>query len=157
MTGARIEEFLSHLVSSNRNMTFMGTNVGPSLRHQGQLYWDYFVGIEHLNYAQKANIMKDIANHILYIPWFTGETTWGHWSLIVRQITTHGKVALYHMDSLNRFDGHALYALSNTPVYSQNRDSWQNMRTVRQTKQECGMILCLAASMIAQYRGTTPK
>jgi hypothetical protein len=61
------------------------------------------------------------------------------------------------MDSLNRFDDHAPYALSNTPLYSQNRDSWQNVRTVQQTEQECVMRLCLAASMIAQYRGSIPK
>jgi hypothetical protein len=51
----------------------------------------------------------------------------------------------------------ASYALLNTPLYSQNRDSWHNVRTVRQTEQECGMRLCLAASMIAQYKGTIPK
>jgi hypothetical protein len=31
------------------------------------------------------------------------------------------------------------------------------MRTVGQTELECEMRLCLAASMIAQYRGTIPK
>jgi hypothetical protein len=95
--------------------------------------------------------------HILYIPWLTRETTRGHWSLIVRFKSTHGKVTFYHMDSLNRFDNSASYALSNTPSYSHSRDSWHNVRTVRQTEQECGMRLCLAASMIAQYRGTIPK
>jgi hypothetical protein len=157
MTGAQIEEFLSHLVNLNRNMSFMVTDFGPILQHEGQLYWDYIMGTEHLNYAQKAKGMKDTVKHILYIPLFTGETTRGHWSLIVRHINTHGKVALYHMDSLSRFDDHAPYTLSNTALYSQNRDSWQNARTVRQTEHEYGMILCLAATMIAQYRGTIPK
>jgi hypothetical protein len=35
MAGAQIEEFLSHLVSSNTNMSFMGTDFGPGLLHQG--------------------------------------------------------------------------------------------------------------------------
>jgi hypothetical protein len=61
------------------------------------------------------------------------------------------------MDSLNRFDSSAPYAHSNTPLYSQNRDSWHNVRTVRQTELECGVRLCLAASMITQYRGTISK
>jgi hypothetical protein len=51
----------------------------------------------------------------------------------------------------------AAYARSNTPLYSQNRDSWHSMRMVQHTELECGMRLCLAASMIAQYRGTIPN
>jgi hypothetical protein len=157
MAGTHIEEFLSHFVSSNTNMLFTGTNFGPGLMHQGQLYWDNLTGTRRVNSAQRARDVKDALKHILYIPWFTGETTGGHWSLIVRSKSTHGKDAFYHMDPLNCFNNSASYALSNTPLYSQNRDSWHNARTVRQTEQECGMRLCLAASMIAQYRGTIPK
>jgi hypothetical protein len=36
MTGAQIEEFMSHLVSSNTNMSFMGTEFGSGLLHHGQ-------------------------------------------------------------------------------------------------------------------------
>jgi hypothetical protein len=54
MTGAHIEQLLSHLVSSDRNMSFMGTYVGPSLQHEGQLYWDYIMGTKRINYAQKV-------------------------------------------------------------------------------------------------------
>jgi hypothetical protein len=111
MAVAHIEEFLSHLVSSNTNISFMGTEFGPRLLHQGQLYWDYLMGTESVNNSQKANDMKDIAKHILYIPWFTGETTGGYWSLIVRYKNTHGKVAFYHMDSLNHFENSVSYAL----------------------------------------------
>jgi hypothetical protein len=158
MAGAQIEEFLSHyLVSSNKNMTFTGTDFGPGLLHQGQLYWDNLMGTRRINSAQRARDVKDVVKHILYIPWFTGETTGGNWSLIVRSKSTHGKVAFYHMDSLDRFNNSASYALSNTPLYSQNKYSWHNVRTVRQMEQECGMIRCLAASMIDQYRGTIPK
>jgi hypothetical protein len=78
----------------------------------------------------------------------------GHWSLILRY---KNKVAFYHMDSLNRFDNSASYALSNTPLYSQDTDSWHNVRIGRQTELEYGMRLCLAASTIAQYRGSIPK
>jgi hypothetical protein len=157
MAGAQVESLLSHLVSSNINMSFTGTDFGPGLLHQGQLYWDNLMGTRRVNSDQRARDVKDVVNHILYIPWFTGETTGGHWSLIVRSKSTHGKVAFYHMDSLNCFNNNASYALSNTPLYSQNRDAWHNVRTVRQTEQECGMRLCLAASVIAQYRGTIPK
>jgi hypothetical protein len=34
MAGAQIEEFLSHLVSSNTNMSFMGTDFVSGLLHQ---------------------------------------------------------------------------------------------------------------------------
>jgi hypothetical protein len=114
------------------------------------------MGTKRVKSAQRAKDVKDVVKHILYIPWFTGETTGGHWSLIVWSKSTHDKVAFYHMDSLDRFDNSASYALSNTPLYSHTRDSWHNVRTVQQTEQECGMRLCLAASMIAQYIGTIP-
>jgi hypothetical protein len=115
------------------------------------------MGTRRVNSAQRAREVKDVVKHILYITWFTGETTGGHWSLIVQSKSTHGKVAFYHMESLNRFNNNASYALSNTPLYSQNRDSWHNVRTVRQTEQACGMRLCLVSSMIAQYRRAIPK
>jgi hypothetical protein len=124
MAGAQVEEFLSHLVSSNTNMPFTGTDLGPGLLHQVQLYWDNLMGARRINSAQRARDVKDLSRQILCIPWFTGEITGGHWSLIVRSKSTHGKVAFYHMDSLNRFNNNASYALSNTPLYSQNRDSW---------------------------------
>jgi hypothetical protein len=44
MTGVQIEEFISHLVPSNTNMSFMGTEFGPGLLHHGQLYWDNLMG-----------------------------------------------------------------------------------------------------------------
>jgi hypothetical protein len=157
MAGSQIEELLSHLVSSSTNMPLTGTDFGPCLIHQGQLYWDNLMGTRRVNSAQRARDVKDVVKHILYIPWFTGETTGGHWSLIVRSKSTHGKVAFYHMDSFKHFDNSASYALPNTPVYSHNRDSWHNVMTVRQTELECGMRICLAASMIDQYRGTIPK
>jgi hypothetical protein len=158
MAGAQIEELLSHLVSSNTDMSFTGTDFGPGILHQGQLYWDNTMGTKRVNSAQRARDVKDVVKHILYIPWFTGETTGGrgHWSLILRSKSTHGKVAFYHMDPLNCFNNSASYVLSNTPLYSHDRDSWHTVRTVRQTEQECGMRLCLAASMIAQYRETIP-
>jgi hypothetical protein len=120
MAGAQVEEFLSHLVPSNTNISFAGTDFGPGLLHQGQLYWDNLMGTKRVNSAQRARDVKDVVKHILYIPWFTGETTGGHWSLIVLYKSTHVKVAFYHMDSLNHFNNNASYALSNTPLYSQN-------------------------------------
>jgi hypothetical protein len=77
MAGAQIEEFFSHLVSSNTNMSFTGTDFGPGLLHQGQLYWDNLMGKRRVNSAQRARDVKDLVKHILYIPWFTGVTTGG--------------------------------------------------------------------------------
>jgi hypothetical protein len=122
MAGAQIEELLSYLVPSNTNMSFTGLDFGTGLLHQGQLYLDNLMGMKRLNSAQNARDAKDVAKHIWYIPRFTGETTGGHWSSIVRYKSSHGKVAFYHMDSLNHSDNSASYALSNTPLYSQNRD-----------------------------------
>jgi hypothetical protein len=116
MAGAQVEEFLSHLVSSNTNMSFTGTDFGPGLLHQGQLYWYNLMGTMRVNSAQRARDVKDLVKHILCIPWSTGEKTGGHWSLMVRSKSTHGKVAFYHMDSLNRFNNNASYAISNTPL-----------------------------------------
>jgi hypothetical protein len=78
MAGAQVEEFLSHLVSSNTNMSFMGTDFGPGLLHQGQVYSDNLMGTRRVNSAQRARDVKDLVKHILCIPWFTGETTGGH-------------------------------------------------------------------------------
>jgi hypothetical protein len=67
------------------------------------------MGSKNVNNAQKAKDVKDIAKHILYIPWFTGETTGGHWSLVVWYKHTHGKVAFYYIDSLNQLYNMPLY------------------------------------------------
>jgi hypothetical protein len=80
MAGAQVEEFWSHFVYSNTNMSFTGTNFGPGILHQGQLYWDNLMGTRRINSAQRARDEKDLVKHILCIPWFTGETTGGHWS-----------------------------------------------------------------------------
>jgi hypothetical protein len=68
MAGAHIEEFLSHLVSSNTNMSLTGTDFGPGLLHQGQLYWDNLMVTRRVNSAQRARDVKDAVKHILYIP-----------------------------------------------------------------------------------------
>jgi hypothetical protein len=51
----------------------MGTDFGPDLLHQGQLYWDNLMGTRRVQNAQRARDVKDVVKHILYIPWFTGE------------------------------------------------------------------------------------
>jgi hypothetical protein len=78
MTRVQIKEFMSHLVSLNTNISFMGTKFGPGLLHHGHLYWDNIMGTKRVNTAKKARDAKEIAKHILYIMWFTGETTGGH-------------------------------------------------------------------------------
>jgi hypothetical protein len=77
MAGSQVEVFLSHLVSSNTNMSFTGTDFGPGPLHQGQLYWDNLTGTRRVNSVQRARDVKITVKHILYIPWFTGETTGG--------------------------------------------------------------------------------
>jgi hypothetical protein len=72
MAGAQVEEFLSHLVYSNTNISFTGTYFGPGLLHQGQLYWDNLTGARRVNSAQRARDVEDLSKHILCIPWFTG-------------------------------------------------------------------------------------
>jgi hypothetical protein len=58
-------------------MSFMGKDFRPGLLHQGQLYWDNLMETRRVNIAQKARDLKDVAKHILYILFFTGETTRG--------------------------------------------------------------------------------
>jgi hypothetical protein len=77
MAGAQIEEVSPHLVSLNTNMSFTGTDFGPGLLHQGQVYWDNLMGTRRVNSAQRARDVKDVVKHILCIPWFTEETTGG--------------------------------------------------------------------------------
>jgi hypothetical protein len=146
MTGTHIEDFMSQLVSSSTNMSFIATYFGPSLGHKGKVYWDYPMGMTNANYVKIAMDVKDIEKHILYIPWATGRTSEGHWTLIlpVRYKNTNGKVVFYHMDSLNNFDSIAPYPLPTSPLCSQKRDSWQNVSMEQQTELECVMILCLA-------------
>jgi hypothetical protein len=68
----------------------------------------------------------------------------------------HGKVFLYHFDSLYNFDNAESHALSYTPLYIQGIDSWQNVKTPMQTEVECGMRVCLAAALIAKCGGSIP-
>jgi hypothetical protein len=56
MAGAQVEDLLSHLVYSNTNMSFTGTDFGPGLLHQGQLYWDNIMGTRRVNSAQKQGM-----------------------------------------------------------------------------------------------------
>jgi hypothetical protein len=91
------------------------------------------------------------------IPLFSGNTTAGHWTLIVRHMNRHGKVFLYHFDSLNNFDNVESHALSYILLYIQGIDSWQNVKTPMQTEVECDMRVCLAAALIAKCGGSIPS
>jgi hypothetical protein len=93
----------------------------------------------------------------MFIPWFSGNTTAGHWTLIVRHRNRNGKVFLYYFDSLNNFDNVESHALSYTPLYIQGLDSWQNVKTPMQTEVEYGIRVCLAAALIAKCGGYIPS
>jgi hypothetical protein len=93
----------------------------------------------------------------MFIPWFSGNTTVVHWTLIVRHRNRHSKVFLYHFDALNNFDSVESHALSYTPLYIQGIDSWQNVKTPMQTEVEYGMRVCLAAALIAKCGGSIPS
>jgi hypothetical protein len=56
-------------------MSFTGTDFGPGLLHQGQLYWDTLMGTKCVNSTQRARDANDVAKHILYTPWFTGSAS----------------------------------------------------------------------------------
>jgi hypothetical protein len=145
---------MSHLVFSNTNMSFMGTDFGPGLLDHGQLYFENIMEMKRVNQCSNGKVRNRYSKaHIIYsvIYWGNNRGT----LIIDSMVQTYTWEGC--LDSLNRFDNSASCALSNTPLYSQNRDSWHNVRTVQQMEQECGMILCLAASMIAQYRETIPK
>jgi hypothetical protein len=96
-------------------------------------------------------------SHIMFIPWFSVNTTAGHWTLIVRHRNQHGKVFIYHFDSLNNFDNVESHALSYTPLYIQGIDSWKNVKTPMQTEVECGVRVCFAATLIAKCGGSIPS
>jgi hypothetical protein len=58
-------------------MSFTGMDFGHGLLQQGQLYWDNLMGTRRVNSAERARDVKDVVKHVLYILWFTGETTGG--------------------------------------------------------------------------------
>ena len=101
--------------------------------------------------------MKDTPNSIILIPWFSWKTNRGHWSLVIRLNSTKGIVTFYHFDSMNHQTEIPKCALSKTPLYNESTHKWQNIRTETQTELECGMRVCLAASMICQYQGSIQK
>jgi hypothetical protein len=59
--------------------------------------------------------------------------------MIVRHLNRSNKICFYQFDSPNQSNNRTPYALSNTPLYTPHTDSWQNIRTIRQTELECGM------------------
>jgi hypothetical protein len=74
--------------------------------------------------------------------------------MIVQHLNRDNTICFFQFDSLNQFNNRAPYALSNTPLYTPHTDSWQKIRTIRQTELECGTRVCLTASLIAQHTGT---
>jgi hypothetical protein len=93
----------------------------------------------------------------VFIPWFSGNTAAGHWTLIARHRNRHGNLFLYHFESLNNFDNVESHALSYTPLNIQGIDSWKNVKTPMQTEVECGMQVFLAAALITKYGGSIPS
>jgi hypothetical protein len=138
-------------------MSYIQTHIPPELCHHGISHWDSLLEADNPNSAKNAEQLQHINSNIMFIPWFSGNTTAGHWTLIVRHRNRHGKVFLYHFDSLNNFDNVEFHALSYTPLYIQGIDSWQNVKTPMQTEVECGMRVCLAAACIAKCGGSIPS
>jgi hypothetical protein len=82
-------------------MSNIQTHIPPELCHHGSLYWGSLLEADNPNSAKSAEQLQHINIHIMFIPWFSGNTTASHWTLIVRHRNRHGKVFLYHFDSLN--------------------------------------------------------
>jgi hypothetical protein len=74
--------------------------------------------------------------------------------MVFQHLNRNNTVCFYYFNSLNRFDDRAPYSLPNTPLYTLQTDSWKNIRAIRQTELDCGMQVCMAASLIAQHKGT---
>jgi hypothetical protein len=150
MEGNCVEDFLSLLISANPNMSFMATHFGPHIGQYGETYWDEKIATQRSNSPQRAVALLQKEKHIIFIPWFTGHTREGHWSMVVQQLYKNNNVCFYHFNSLNRFTNIVPYSLSNTPLYTPQTYSWQNVQTIRQTELECGMRACMDASLITQ-------
>jgi hypothetical protein len=154
MRGYQIEDYLELVIEGKNNMSYIQTHIPSELCHHGILYWDSLLEADNPNSAKSAEQLQHINSHIMFIPWFSGNTTAGHWTLIVRHRNRHSKVFLYHFDSLNNFNNVESHALSYTPLYIQGIDSWQNVKTPMQTEVEYGMRVCLAAALIAKCGGS---
>ena len=139
MRGYQIEYYLKLFTEGNDNMSYIQTHIPPELCHNGLIYWDTLLQSDDTNSAKRAKELQGINNHIMLIPWFSGKTIAGRWTLIVRHRNQNGNVFLYHFDSLNNFNNVESHALSYAPLYIQGVDSWQNVKTPMQTEVECGM------------------
>jgi hypothetical protein len=157
MMGYQIEDYLELVIVEKDNMSYIKTHIPPELCHHGILYWDSLLKADNPNSAKSAKQLQHINSHIMFIPWFLGNTTAGHWTLIVRHRNRNGKAFLYHFGSLNNFDNVESHALSYTPLYIQGVDSWQNVKAPMQTEVECGIRVCLEAALIAKYGGSIPS
>jgi hypothetical protein len=123
MRGYQIEDYLELVIEGKDNMSYIQTHIPPELCHHGILYWDSLLEADNPNSAKSAKQLQHINSHTMFIPWFSGNTTAGHWTLIVRHRNGNGKIFLYHFDSLNNFDNVESHALSYTPLYIQGVDS----------------------------------
>jgi hypothetical protein len=130
MEGHTIEDCLSLLVRTNPNMSFVASYFGLNIRLYGETYWNTQITTQRSNSTQRAVTWLQTREHIMFIPWFTGHTQQGHWSMIVRHLNRNKNICFYHLDSLNQFDNTAPYALPNTPLYTPHTDSWQNIKTI---------------------------
>jgi hypothetical protein len=139
MRGYQIEDYLELVIEGKDNTSCIQTHIPPSLCHHGILYWDSLLEADNPNSAKSAEQLQHINSHIMFIPWFSGNNTAGHWNLIVRHRNRHGKVFFYHFDSIHNFDNVESHALAYTPLYIQGIDSWQNVKTPMQTEVEYGM------------------
>jgi hypothetical protein len=157
MRGYQIEDYLELVIEGKDNMSDIQTHIPPELCHHVILYWDSLLEADNPNSEKSAEQLHHINSHVKCFPWLSGNTTAGHWTLIVRHRNQHGKVFLYHFDSLNNFDNVESRAHSYTPLYIQGIDSWQNVKTPMQTEVECGMWMCLAAALISKCGGSIPS
>jgi hypothetical protein len=119
MRGCQIEDYLELVIEGKNNMSYIQRHIPPDFCHHGILYWDSLLEADNPNSAKSAEQLHHINNHIMLIPWFSGNTTAGHWTLIVRHRNRNGKLLLYHFDSFNNFNNVEYHALLYTPLYIQ--------------------------------------
>jgi hypothetical protein len=115
---------MSHLVFSNTNMSFMGTDFGPGLLDHGQLYFENIMEMKRVNQCSNGKVRNRYSKaHIIYSVIYWGNNR----GTLIINIT----VQKLTWQSCSLAYGLIETLQQQCIIYTMSRDSWHNVRMVR--------------------------
>ena len=130
MTGQQISDYFRYLCQIKKNCFSTDTQIGESLKSEGQHFLFRKLGSKTSNYVNQAHTMKNKKNNILFIPWHHKEGE-GHWTLIIHTKQRQQSI-LFQTDSTNIFVADPRQQLNKTTIYNHTYDKWLEIRSPQQ-------------------------